>query len=286
MNVVAIVDSTNWSAYTVMSNVAERSKHNITVKLFCPPSNLDDVDLVYYRYGALASKHQINRKNTKWVLGISGHGCLGRCRKNKHTFSDWASNFDAMTANSMEMMGVLERTKPDFPTFLCHSGVDTKVFKPTPFPEEFHIGWAGKISGGFKRLVDLKKLPFPKKLSVVGGGSGRSHSEMPKFFEGISVYVSTSLKEGSPLPPKEAAACGRPVTGLSAGDLPEWIPPRWLVPGEREAYKELIPNIKIFQSNPEYLELIGKQFRKISLRWDYDIVVHEYDKMIDEVMEC
>ena len=83
------------------------------------------------------------------------------------------------------------------------------------------------------------------------------------------------------MPPKEAAACGRPVVARRAGDLPEWVPEQYLV-GETH---ELIPLIELFMNDRELLIEEGKRFRELSLQWDFKNIVAEYDLMFDAVVK-
>jgi len=285
LKLVLIADQWNWSAFRVLNGVSQHSKHISMVTCFEPPRNQEDFDVLYYRYGALASKHVDRIKNStkKWIAGISGFGCLTRCTKpQRKEFSDFIYEFDALTANSLQMKKILNEIDSSMPVYLCHSGYDERLFKPSPFPEEFHIGWAGKANAG-KGHKSFLQLPFSQRASAVGCGTGRPHYEMPDYYKTISVYVSTSIREGSPLPPKEAAGSGRPVVAVSAGDMPEWFPPKWIVENTgKDSYKALIPLIEELQ-DPDMLHKIGMEFHEAVQPYEFSRLVREYDTMFESV---
>jgi len=106
---------------------------------------------------------------------------------------------------------------------------------------------------------------------------------MPKFYEGISVYVSVSLFEGGPIPPLEAAASGRPVVATATGALLEWMPKEYLV--GVDDYLNMIPIIERLRDDKELYSRECQRFRNISLKWDFRHICKEYDTMFDEVME-
>jgi len=128
----------------------------------------------------------------------------------------------------------------------------------------------------------FRQLPFPKRMVGPHTEGGKRHySKMPEFYSGVSMLVNTSRKEGSPLPPKEAAASGRPVAATAVGDLVEWVPSEYLV----EDYRDLIPIIERFRDDRSFLVEEGRRFRELVLPYDYRRLVRDYDRMFDEVME-
>lgn len=285
LKVRVVVGKRYWSAWRVMTYIAKYSRHELTIG--SPKYATDDVDIVYWRWGGKAAIHgdaikNLHKIDAKLVLGISGYGTLGRVR-HRGRWAPWVEkNFCAFTANNLELKRITEATPPHLPVYLCPSGVDLELFNPTPFPEEFSIGWAGNPKNVWKTVKRFRRLPFTRKMVGPRTEAGkRKYEDMPDFYSGISVYVSTSSREGSPLPPKEAAASGRPVVCTAAGDLVEWVPPEYVV----KNYRDMIPIIERFRDDRSLLVEEGRRFRELALAHDYKRVVDSFDRMFDEVMK-
>ena len=285
LNVEVVCDGEDSSATIVMKQVAKYSKHNLMVRQWTPEIT-NETDLIYFHYGGLLTEKNKQAlpyldAPVKKIAGLRGYltfkrWTVGFFLESTH-LHDFIGKLDAVSCASKELQKMFTNVRQDIPTFVCHSGVDTEAFKPSPLPEHFCIGWAGNAFSGAKVFPNFTKLPFPKRTAGDGIGTYRKFEEMPKFYSGISVYVSTSTEEGSPVPPKEAAACGRPVAAVEVGDLFEWVPEEYLV----STWQELIPIIKRFSEDRNLLEVETRRFRELSLRWDYHRVVREYDDMFE-----
>lgn len=286
LNIIAVCDGEHSSATLVMRNIQLHSKHNIDIQQWVPEI-LPDTDMVYFHYGGLLGENNPQALEcldvpVKTIAGLRGHLTLKRwaIELSPIHFHGFINKLDAVSCASMEMQRTFSNVEPDIPTFICHSGVDTETFTPRPLPEEFCIGWAGNAYSGAKMFPNFIKLPFSKRTAGDGIGTYRAFRDMPSFYHGISVYVSTSVEEGSPVPPKEAAACGRPVVAIGVGDLVEWVPEEFLV----DEWKQLIPVLNHLYSDGETLREVSEWFRELSLKWDYRVIVEEYDDMFREVI--
>lgn len=116
--------------------------------------------------------------------------------------------------------------------------VEADKFRPSARDKQGkpRVGVAGMVyAGGRKgeRLVsDLLQSPLGRHLDVRAAGRDWScptrmydWGELQTFYQGLDVFVCTSLIEGIPMPPLEALACGVPVVIPRAvgllDDLPE-----------------------------------------------------------------
>jgi len=103
-------------------------------------------------------------------------------------------------------------------------GVDTDMFKPSPFPKHFIVGWVGHQGRALKRYDLAKQICTNAAVDMlvaghVTGNSYISHDEMPSFYDGISCLFITSETEAHPLVYYEALASGRPVVSTLVGDI-------------------------------------------------------------------
>jgi glycosyltransferase involved in cell wall biosynthesis len=296
LNIVAVTDGAASSATTVMTNIAKHSKHNIEVFYWDPHRRIqENTDIVYVHYGGLLTpwSKKINdfikeHREVKWIAGIRGVLNFRRWTNSwlPTKFCDFVHALDGISTANKKFQSMAEKLAPDIPVFTCHSGVDIDMFQPSPLPKHFCIGWAGMASAGSKMFGNFMSLPFPSRTAAGDAGTWRYFKHMPAFYPTISVYVSTSVEEGSPLPPKEAAACARPVVAIDVGDFAEWVPERYLVPNYKNSYKLLTPIIQELMDDRNLLEAESKRFRELSIQWDYKTVARtEYDVMFETVMK-
>jgi len=285
LNISVVCDGEESSGTLVMQGVAKHSQHNLRISHLTP--DFKDTDIVYIHAGALLNpwdhlkdriKESKRLHGVKWIAGIRGVMNFKRWTDAwpPTRFCDFIYDLDGISVANLEFYNLVRKLDPRLKVFLCHSGVDTDMFKPSPPPEDFCIGWAGQATGA-KMWENFIRLPFPKRTSGAFIGTWRPFHEMPGFYREISVYVSTSVEEGCPVPPLEAAASGRPVVAINVGALPEWVPPECLASN----WRELIPIIQRFQDDKELLERESARFRELSLKWDFKMVVKEYDRMFD-----
>lgn len=302
----------NWSMDRVCRGLIPHSKHDIEVTNYWiggyTPS---DWDGIYIHSGAVMSgknKQYIldHREDTRWAVGVRGPTAFKRnvARINSKLWDAYSCGsavwIDAVKRGSKEL---------DIQGYVCHGGIDLSFFTVQPFPEKFTIGWVGNAGNGAKRFRRFYELPF--RRLIVGGGGVKEFYDLPiqeeidsgvKFgtefvatvkypllndlYAKCSVYVNVSFREGGPLPIKEAAACGRPVVCTNTGDAPEWIPKEYIVETESRSYDrdKMIEIINRFKNDRELLEREGKRFKELSKRWDFSVIVKEYDAMFDGML--
>jgi glycosyltransferase involved in cell wall biosynthesis len=277
----------------VAKGIKKHSKHDIDIAFWWYKTKYhefepDDFDINYIHSGAAASYPERMEwlrevaPVSRWILGYRGASAMRKLRR--------LIQFDMWGAFSCSNVQLPLDLPSHVPAFVCHAGVDTEIFNRKPFPEEFTIVWAGTPHAGaknFSEILELIKL-FPYKLAGPNRKAdpwadivtGYKPHQMPDFYSMGTVYVMTSDREGSPLPPKEAAAMGRPVVARKAGDLEEWMPAEYLT----DTWQEMVPIIERLRDDPAFFAESSEIFYKLAQKMDYKYVVHEYDRMFDEVL--
>ena len=154
---------------------------------------------------------------------------------------------------------------PNLQTQTIHNGIDTERFKPgdshnarskLALPTNVTlVGCSGRLEPvkGQKTLIDaLARLPANIHLAVAGSGSCASElqnqakelgldkrvhflgriDDMPSFYQAIDLFCLPSQKEGMPLAPLEAQACGARAVVTNVGGSAEALCPEtgYLVP--------------------------------------------------------
>jgi glycosyltransferase involved in cell wall biosynthesis len=109
------------------------------------------------------------------------------------------------------------------PTFILEDGVNTELFCHTPLPNVLTFGWCGNAKAGHGQIKGLDLIEEACKeaghdLKILDGSKKQiPHEEMPQWYSTISCYICASSWEGTPNPPLEAMACGRPVISTRVG---------------------------------------------------------------------
>lgn len=112
------------------------------------------------------------------------------------------------------------------------AGVNTQLFRtqrPLGSSGRLRVGWCGQIgqqenSKGYaltlRPLLRCLGDTFQFVINDRNYLNAVSRAEMVDWYNSIDVLLCTSSTEGSPMPPLEAMACGRPVVTTAVGDMP------------------------------------------------------------------
>jgi len=287
MNILCISDGEDSSGTYNLRGIKRFSINHMDIVQFYPSmEQMDWADIIYVHYGGIGKWKNLlaglrRRQDKPWILGVRGFGNFKRCFE--WIFEDkiyrpvwFMERAVAISCSNMELMKMV-RKWTDIPTYLCQAGVDTGWFIPQgPPKDEFCIGWVGNPYSGDKMFSRLKDLPFSLKMAE----GEILHREMPWFYRNIWVYVSVSQYEGCPMPPLEAAACGRPVVATRAGTLVEWVPEEYLI----DNHLDMIPILEKLRDDRELYLRECKRFRKLSLKWDFEYIAEQYDFMFKSVI--
>jgi len=288
----------NWSTEKVCQGILPYIDHDVELTNFWIGGyDSADWDIIYIHSGAVTRGEykeyiRTHRDDCKWIIGIRGPTAFKRNYKRMEIYDGYSAGCEWFKDLMMEYT--------DKPGFVCHGGIDTSLFTPQPFPEEFTIGWAGKPASGAKRFGRFAGLPFNKHIAAASSlnlikerfavtGQRYKYQDMPQFYKKISLYVNTSYREGGPLPPKEAAACGKPVIATGTGDTMEWLPKEYIFDSGKYTpdfdRDGMINMIERFKSDENFLIEEGKKMRERVLRFDHKIVAKEYENMFNRILE-
>ena len=140
--------------------------------------------------------------------------------------------FDGLIAVNREVYEAARQHNPN--TVLVPSGVNTDFWSyrpPRKFEPPLRVGWSGQRRCNVKGLNEIlrplqKRCPqYDWRVNDRNFNEAMSREEMREWYWNLDVFLSTSLIEGTPSPPFEAAACGRPILCTNAGILADWRMP-------------------------------------------------------------
>jgi hypothetical protein len=151
--------------------------------------------------------------------------------------NDWLDeareHSDAVILSNLQMWNKSARLEN---TYYLPKGVDRDIFKCDVSVETRtpRILWCGsqfhrKIKGYDDVLVPLAarlgehNLPVDLRLVDSAGQARYSRTQMAQWYNTGTIYICTSLAEGTPFPTLEAAACGCTIVSTPVGNMPELI---------------------------------------------------------------
>ena len=191
-----------------------------------------------------------------------------------------------MVADANIVAKVIKSYWPHLHVQTIHNGIDTERFKPGDshsarlklgLPADVTlVGCSGRLEPvkGQKTLIDaFTHLPANVHLAIAGSGScenqlrqqtktlgldKRVHflgriDDMPSFYQAIDLFCLPSQKEGMPLAPLEAQACGARAVVTDVGGSAEALCPKtgYLVPAnDSEKMAEQL-NIALAEKNTQ-----------------------------------
>lgn len=233
-----------------------------------------------------------NVKSKAVVTCVYDHLSWSVNPESRHQFSLVLMNTDLLVVSNQILAKEINETYQTWKTplaipemIVAEDGVDTALFTPKAFPTEFTAGWTGNSQrdtpGGpvdmkGRKLIEqackLARVPL-NILDVATCGGAWPHTEMPKFYKDLSVYICASYCEGTPNPVLEAMACGKPVISTAVGITPELIQEGsngFLVDRTVGAIAAALSNLKIMRADE--LARMGKLARSsVATRHDWKV---------------
>ena len=306
MKILAVVDAYGWAYDVGMSGLYKElhKKHPKWVLDKCiykdvreRKINTHQYDVVFvwgwmHFYGNIIRPwmdvlDKLDPKNT--VLCMSGEHYLHVLKEGFNKIKRF--NFKYFAGNNENITEHIHRALPHKSTHILEFGVDLGMFKPTPPPRKFIVGWVGHQGRTLKRYDLAKEIctNADAKMRVAGHVTKTNyipHDKMPDFYNGISCLFITSETEAHPLIFYEALASGRPVVATLVGDIPNTARQ-----GKNGYYfpvdspiKDIVNYIKSLKKHPALIRQMGKHGRKdVEDRWGWSKISKNYIKVINEV---
>ncbi|MEX0717773.1 MAG: glycosyltransferase family 4 protein [Planctomycetaceae bacterium] len=180
-----------------------------------------------------------------WPCRLPGHG--GACdhrghdwravcatpRRNRREAARRLPGFDGVIALNRELAASAAQLNPR--TRFLPTGIDGEVFAPRSVPradpsQKLRVGWCGQRVAGEPNQKGYDWVLAPVRERCAGFCdflvNARGHSEalgreeMVTWYDGIDVFLCTSISEGTPTTAMEALSCGRPVVSTAVGEMP------------------------------------------------------------------
>jgi glycosyltransferase involved in cell wall biosynthesis len=213
------------------ANSIERHSSN-DVDILHRFSNLSQIgaDVIYYMniLDLLLHKEaysQIENKKKKYkICGTVRSYRIVQDKNIQSKIRELEKYIDVLSFNNEEILNAIDfngikmriREAPDETTFKQITEVSTS--------DKLRLGYVGTFRED-KRFKDILE-PLMKKYEqivefIVVGKAGKiiPYSEMNKFYNSIDVLLMPSRYEGAPLPPMEAALCGRMTVTTECPDM-------------------------------------------------------------------
>jgi len=178
------------------------------------------------------------RKYKGTSAGVSSHNYL---YKHLERAKRIMPKYGALTCTSKILYDELRKKNLNSHIYLCQNGVDEQMFQPDPVKhDKFVVGWMGQpthgsFSGqqldmhGYEHVLLLlieslkgnKNIEF--RIMAKTFKNAVSHSEMPRWYNGLDLFLHTGFGTGTPNGVFEAMACEIPCSSTAIGAAPEVI---------------------------------------------------------------
>ena len=190
------------------------------------------------------------------------------------------------------------------PAMIISDGVDLELFKMEDTSKydnikdrAIKIGWCGNSKFTDENDDDLKglnKIIRPAITELIGEGYGVEldiadrncnmikHSEMPKYYNSIDIYVCASRTEGHPAPVLEAMACGVPVISTDVGIVSEVFGNRQKEFIIQRSARQLKEKIEYILKNKKILSKLSEENLNQIKNWSWIQKSNEYKKFFEK----
>ena len=230
--VILAVDRPGWAFHNIASKIVQysSSEFDFAIGLDTELRNEECDILIAFRWDKIASL-RANNKIGRIVMALFDFVTWTRSSADLFAMQQTYKLVDFVAAGNQELVQWMRnRNLDDSPVFICEDGVDCSTFLIQPLPRQFTVGWCGNASHGhgtikcleiIKEACHIAKVPLV--VSDTSGNVVIPHDQMGSWYAGISCYVCASTYEGTPNPPLEAMACGRPVVTTRVGIMPRAV---------------------------------------------------------------
>lgn len=292
MNVL-ILRHTDQPAVNIVENIKLHSQHVCTVT-DRNSLNITGFDVVFYYNVNDVFQPAVYKMLKETQCPI----CVGA--------QSWRLTFEPGWIKQIKDLNIVGVCSPTFDILTVVRGIiNTNVYKVTPFSADkvlfrevipIKVEGALKVGyvGTFRTDKQYNKVVKPAfdilkhkiKLVIYGRASGNrlDHSEMYKAYNGMDCLVVGSKYESGPMPPLEAALCGRPTITTKCGmmlDIFGFGGAKFI----DNTYQSLVNAITFFIDNRQRcvdMGICAKNIISNSKSWG--IIIKNQDVFFDEVV--
>ncbi|MBO9330449.1 glycosyltransferase [Achromobacter xylosoxidans] len=220
-------------------------------------------------------------------------------------FRDRATSYTVAS----ERLARIYKTIPGMPTPSCvaQDGVDLELFVPRTL--EYYkqmgdrpivVGWAGNskwaselpdVKGFHSILLPALELLREQGVLVETRFADRqtgfvAHTDMPKYYHSIDLYVCPSAIEGTPNPVLEAMACGVAVISTDVGIVPEVMGPlqRAFIVSERTPEAIAAAIRKFHEDRSLFTKLAAENLESIK-PWNWKFRAEAFARFFQETLD-
>ena len=241
-------------------------------------------------------------KDRNIVTGVYDHLFLNE-EKERTKFI--LENVKDYIVSSNKLKNIYNDSYQKKPSFVITDGVDLNLFKmknkdkylKVKENKEMKIGWTGNSkftdeSGddlkGLQKVIkpaiqELQDEGYKIKLEIADRNIKLiPHSEMPKYYENIDIYICASRTEGTPDTVLEAMACGIPIISTDVGIVTDVFgekQSKYIIKRNKDDLKE---KIKKLINNPKELNELSKENLERIKKYSWDCQSEKFKKFIEK----
>lgn len=291
---VLLLRHTDQPAVNIVENISTYSKYNCTIvnRNF---NKLDGYDVIFYYNinDVMIDNTYTMLKNSNYKIGVGIQSWRLLLEKGwLKKFND-LTNIVAFCSPTKDILdAVTDISIKEFLSIVTPFAPDTALFK-----EIEQIRLTGKLRVGYvgtfredKRYKEVIRPAFDLldgKIEevIIGRASGKrlSHTEMCLAYNKMDCIVCGSKYESGPMPPMEAALCGRPIITTRCGMM-ESVFDNTTTIFIDDNYKSMYDAIRTFINDRQLCMKMGENAkRKLTEDWTWKNLIQHQDRLFEGV---
>ena len=293
---VLILRHTDQPAVNIVKNISMYSKYNCTI-VNRDFNKLNGYDVIfYYNINDIMIDSTYNMlKNSNYKIGVGIQSWRLLFEKGWLRKFNTLSNIVAFCSPTEEILNTVTNVSAKKLLFIrTPFAPDVTLFKETEsirLTGKLRVGYVGTFREDkcYKEIIrpafDL--LDGEIDEIIIGRASGRrlSHTEMYLVYNKMDCIVCGSKYESGPMPPMEAALCGRPTITTKCGMM-ESVFDNTTTIFINNDYKSMYNAIKIFINDRQLCMKMGKNSkRKLTEDWKWGNLIQYQDKLFGDIYD-